>query len=123
MTEDPASKNPFIAREEYLMNRIVQRQGAMPAWVEFQQDLTTALDSFRETLRQSWIRRAFRMITSENSIHSLPSFSAAKLRRMRDVEWEEKERGFHETAIGEINKLVMRYNGMVRFLLLASPPC
>ncbi|KAH8834371.1 hypothetical protein DL96DRAFT_1580345 [Flagelloscypha sp. PMI_526] len=115
ITEDPASTNPFIAREEFLMNRIVQKQGAVPAWIEFQQDLTTALSSFRETLRQSWVRRAFRMITSENSIHSLPAFNAARLRKMRDVEWEVKERGFHETAIGEINKLVMRYNGMAPF--------
>ncbi|KAF8506049.1 hypothetical protein F5888DRAFT_1589029, partial [Russula emetica] len=28
--------NPFIAREEFLMNRIVQRQGAAPPWVEIQ---------------------------------------------------------------------------------------
>lgn len=29
-------KNPFIAREEFLMNRIVQRNGAAPPWVEIQ---------------------------------------------------------------------------------------
>lgn len=29
-------KNPFIGREEFLMNRIVQRQGAAPPWVEVQ---------------------------------------------------------------------------------------
>lgn len=28
--------NPFIAREEFLMNRIVQRNGAAPPWVEVQ---------------------------------------------------------------------------------------
>lgn len=28
--------NPFIGREEFLMNRIVQRNGAAPPWVEFQ---------------------------------------------------------------------------------------
>ena len=28
--------NPFIAREEFLMNRIVQRNGAAPPWVELQ---------------------------------------------------------------------------------------
>jgi DnaJ family protein C protein 28 len=28
--------NPFIPREEFLMNRIVQRQGAAPPWVEIQ---------------------------------------------------------------------------------------
>ena len=29
-------RNPFIAREEFLMNRIVQRQGAAPPWIEIQ---------------------------------------------------------------------------------------
>ena len=29
-------KNPFIGREEFLMNRIVQRQGAAPPWIEIQ---------------------------------------------------------------------------------------
>jgi len=28
--------NPFIAREEFLMNRIVQRNGATPPWVDVQ---------------------------------------------------------------------------------------
>lgn len=28
--------NPFIGRDEYLMNRIVQRNGAAPPWVEVQ---------------------------------------------------------------------------------------
>jgi DnaJ family protein C protein 28 len=28
--------NPFIAREEFLLNRMVQRQGAAPPWVELQ---------------------------------------------------------------------------------------
>ena len=28
--------NPFIAREEFLMNRIVQRSNAAPPWVEIQ---------------------------------------------------------------------------------------
>ena len=29
-------RNPFIGRDEFLMNRIVQRQGAAPPWVEIQ---------------------------------------------------------------------------------------
>ena len=29
-------RNPFIAREEFLMNRIVQRNQAAPPWVELQ---------------------------------------------------------------------------------------
>jgi hypothetical protein len=29
-------RNPFIGREEFLMNRIVQRNGAAPPWVQLQ---------------------------------------------------------------------------------------
>lgn len=29
-------RNPFISREEFLLNRIVQRNGAAPPWVEVQ---------------------------------------------------------------------------------------
>ena len=36
MARDNEQSNPFIPREEFLMNRIVQRQGAAPPWVEFQ---------------------------------------------------------------------------------------
>jgi DnaJ homolog subfamily C member 28 len=32
--------NPFIAREEYLLNRIVQRNEAAPPWVELQAGLS-----------------------------------------------------------------------------------
>ena len=36
LSRDTEHSNPFIAREEFLMNRIVQRQGAAPPWVEYQ---------------------------------------------------------------------------------------
>ena len=36
MARTAEDKNPFIGREEFLMNRIVQRQGAAPPWVEIQ---------------------------------------------------------------------------------------
>jgi len=39
--------NPFVAREEFLMNRIVQRQGAAPAWVDIQGELEAAITTFR----------------------------------------------------------------------------
>ena len=36
MVTSNEEKNPFIGREEFLMNRIVQRNGAAPPWVELQ---------------------------------------------------------------------------------------
>jgi len=36
MVISDSERNPFIAREEFLMNRIVHRNGAAPPWVELQ---------------------------------------------------------------------------------------
>ena len=40
-------KNPFIGREEFLMNRIVQRNGAAPPWVELRAGEPELLLTFR----------------------------------------------------------------------------
>ena len=65
-------RNPFIGREEFLVNRIVQRSGAAPPWVELQAgksrfipvfvyrlsntisvEMESAITSFRQILRQA----------------------------------------------------------------------
>ncbi|KAH7887496.1 hypothetical protein F5I97DRAFT_837424 [Phlebopus sp. FC_14] len=108
-------RNPFIAREEFLMNRIVQRNGAAPPWVEVQIELETAVRSFREALRQSWTRRAIRMLTMSQSAAMLPSLSFSTVTSLRDHEWEERERSYHDTAVGELNSLVRKYNAMAPY--------
>ncbi|KAI0722292.1 hypothetical protein C8T65DRAFT_628868 [Cerioporus squamosus] len=111
-TED---KNPFIGREEFLMNRIVQRQGAAPPWVEIQGELESAVNTFREVLKQSWTRRAIRTLTAMHPAHLLPKLSLADITSMRDPDWEKKERGYHETALEEVNSLVRKYNGLAPY--------
>ncbi|KAI0371625.1 hypothetical protein BV20DRAFT_941826 [Pilatotrama ljubarskyi] len=108
-------KNPFIGREEYLMNRIVQRQGAAPPWVEVQGELETAVTSFREVVKQSWTRRAIRMITASNPVELLPRFTLDEVIAMRDPEWEARERSYHDTALEELNSLVRKYNGLAPY--------
>ncbi|KAI0329588.1 hypothetical protein GY45DRAFT_1252672 [Cubamyces sp. BRFM 1775] len=108
-------KNPFIGREEFLMNRIVQRQGAAPPWVEVQGELESAVASFREVVKQSWTRRALRMITAAHPVALLPRLTLDDVIAMRDPEWEERERGYHDTALNELNSLVRKYNGMAPY--------
>ncbi|EIN11057.1 hypothetical protein PUNSTDRAFT_101046 [Punctularia strigosozonata HHB-11173 SS5] len=115
--------NPFIAREEFLMNRIVQRNGAAPPWVELQHELESTLDSFREILLQSWTRRAVRNITASTppaflpstlrKLASSPNLSAAT--SLRDSSWEQQEKSYHDAAIKEINDAVRRYNGIAPY--------
>ena len=105
--------NPFIAREEFLMNRIVQRQGAAPPWVEVQGQLEVAVVTFRSVLKQSWVRRAVRMLTLSRRLPG--ELSLADLRALRDKEWEARERAYHESALEEVNALVRKYNGLAPY--------
>ena len=105
--------NPFIAREEFLLNRIVQRQGASPPWVEVQGELEAAVATFRSVLKQSWVRRAVRMLTISG--RPLRGLSVGYLRALRDKEWEARERAFHESALAEVNAFVRKYNALAPY--------
>ncbi|KAF8520807.1 hypothetical protein BU17DRAFT_75584 [Hysterangium stoloniferum] len=107
--------NPFISREEFLMNRIVKRQGAVPVWVEYQTELDTALSTFRATLHTNWTRRAIRSFTTQLPPSLLHTVSAESVRTLRDPAWESLEKGYHDRAIAEINKLMRKYNGVAPY--------
>ncbi|KAF7969924.1 hypothetical protein HWV62_25526 [Athelia sp. TMB] len=98
-------------REEFLMNRILQRNGASPPWVDIQGELEQAVVSFREILRQSWTRRALRTLTLSAPAHTLAHLTAAQAAALRDPEWELRERGYHDAALASLNALVRKYNG------------
>ncbi|KAH9968156.1 hypothetical protein BC827DRAFT_1122268 [Russula dissimulans] len=115
LQQDGGERNPFIAREEFLMNRIVQQQGAAPPWVEIQGELEAAVASFRSVLKQSWVRRAVRMLTLSGSRPSLRELSLAEARALRDGEWEARERAYHESALEEVNALVRKYNALAPY--------
>ncbi|KAH9973004.1 hypothetical protein BGW80DRAFT_1310992 [Lactifluus volemus] len=107
--------NPFIAREEFLMNRIVQGQGAAPPWVEIQRELEAAVVGFRALLRQSWVRRAVRMLTLTSSSSRWSSPSMEDVCALRDREWEARERAYHEAALADVNALVRKYNALAPY--------
>lgn len=65
---DIEEKNPFLAREEYFMNRIVKRQGAAPPWVELNAELESEVNSWKQRLDDGWVRRASRMITTSGTL-------------------------------------------------------
>ena len=127
-------KNPFIGREEFLMNRIVQRNGAVPPWVELQTgepfhsdvclpgsdtisvEMESAIASFRQVLRQSWSRRVFLVLTTAIPPTPLDRVTVDYIMSMRDPEWEERERSYQETALGEVNSLVRKYNAMAPYI-------
>lgn len=78
-------------------------------------ELDSALNNFRDVLRQSWTRRAIRMLTLSRPAAQLPQLSLADVTSWRDSEWEARERSYHDTALSEINSLVRKYNGMAPY--------
>ncbi|KAF8592294.1 hypothetical protein K439DRAFT_1324957 [Ramaria rubella] len=117
LVRETEQSNPFIPREEFLMNRIVQRQGAAPPWVELQGELDAAVNAFRSTLRATWTRRAVRTLMLDHPPGlSLPNAMPAP-QGMRDTAWETREKAYHEAALGEINALVRKYNGVAPYVV------
>ncbi|KAK0499522.1 hypothetical protein EDD18DRAFT_1151513 [Armillaria luteobubalina] len=115
MARTVEESNPFIGREEFLMNRIVQRNGAAPPWVELQGELDTAVQSFRELLRQSWIRQTLRNLTTNHPAQILIQFNLSDVKGHRDPDWEMRERAYHDAAVEEVNALVRKYNGLAPY--------
>ncbi|KAJ6617924.1 hypothetical protein B0H10DRAFT_2218092 [Mycena sp. CBHHK59/15] len=105
--------NPFIAREEFLMNRIVQRNGAAPPWVQLQAELDTAVHTFRHLLLDGWTRHAVRALTVDGPPRAVHAF--------RDPAWAQRERAFHATALAEVNGLVRRYNALAPHAVRRTP--
>lgn len=66
-------------------------------------------------MSQAWIRRATRMLTAENPIELLHRITLQEVIRLRDAEWENRERAYHETALEEVNSLVRKYNGLAPY--------
>lgn len=117
LTRTTEEHNPFIGREEFLMNRIVQRNGAAPAWVDLQNELDTTITTFRGVLRDSWIRRAVGTITSTNSPAALAKLTLADVQEFRDPGWFAKEKGYLEAAVKDVNDTVRRYNGVAPYIV------
>ncbi|KAF8607807.1 hypothetical protein BDV93DRAFT_487688 [Ceratobasidium sp. AG-I] len=109
--------NPFVAREEFLMNRIVRKNDAAPPWVEFQKDAEKATEQMREIILSGWTRRAVRMLPLSNSTATLENLTAESASKLRDAEWERQEEKFHDAAIREANEAIRRYNTVAPYVV------
>ena len=141
---DMEEKNPFLAREEYFMNRIVKRQGAAPPWVELNMELEGELGGWRMRFGEGWIRRASRMITTSSTLadglealslsaNAIPGEKSGEVgvmpeaktvgqerlidvaTRYRDAEWEERERAYHVHELKRLNDLIRKHNHLAPF--------
>ena len=109
-----------MLRKEFFLNRILQRQGAAPPWVQAQIDLTSAFATFRDSLRAEWLRHVTRQITTapgnlNSHIASAESYvqrdtgANHTLREYRS-EWESRESKYHSLAVDDLNAKTRSYN-------------
>lgn len=55
------------------------------------------------------------MLTLSQPASLLPNISLADITPLRDAEWENRERSFHDQALEEVNGLVRKYNGLAPY--------
>jgi hypothetical protein len=105
---------------EYFLNRILQRQGVAPPWVQAQIDLTSTFAQFRDSLRTEWLRHVTRQITASpgnlsshiaiaESYVSRDKAANYKLREYKS-DWESREEKYHNLAINDLNSKTRSYN-------------
>lgn len=79
-------------------------------------ELESHIRIFRRVLRESWIRRAVRNILLQHPYSKVvPNLTVEAVKRMRDPEWESRERSYHDTALEEVNSQIRRHNGLAPF--------
>lgn len=135
MPYDSAWNSPHLGTEEFLMNRIVRRQGAAPPWVELNAAVQTEARLLRQAIQHAWVCRALWRLDVHSSalapvhVHWEPprppsdmpafSYSAADeaehatvrwARAFRDDAWVRREAAYHDAAVHTLNETIRRYN-------------
>jgi len=78
--------------------------------------MESAIASFRGVLRQAWSRRVLLILTTSTPPPSLERLTVDYVMDLRDPEWEERERSYHEAALDEVNSLVRKHNAMAPYI-------
>ncbi|CAG8458931.1 851_t:CDS:10 [Diversispora eburnea] len=92
---DPNENNPYLDRTEFFMNRLVQRQGAAPAWIEYQKEVDNEILIHRKRMRENWLRYCLSNGFSPKQPNS---------------NWEKKQSSYYEKSIQKLNSRLRSYN-------------
>ncbi|CAH1756707.1 11977_t:CDS:2 [Entrophospora sp. SA101] len=79
----------------YFLNRLIQRQGSAPAWIEMQAELDKEIQNFRKHVREIWLKYA--------KINKLAPNKA-------DSAWEQSNFNFFQVSIKTLNNRLRSYN-------------
>jgi DnaJ homolog subfamily C member 28 len=82
--------------------------------------MEAAISAFRRMLRHSWTPRAIRILFTNHTPSALTCLSARDVTRLRDAEWEAREKAYHDKALDAVNNVVRRYNAMAPYAVRKS---
>lgn len=129
--------NGHLRREEFFLNRMVQRQGAAPPWVELNKEMTAEEQALRQRILTSWITRALYRLESANDWRRMepirvawaPSAQGSDIPQytlgattdaqqrlaewaaaFRDGTWVKEQSAYHTEAVHQLNQIIRRYN-------------
>lgn len=99
--------NPLLGLSEVYMNRIIKRQGALPPWIELQNNLNTSQAAFRSLLLETYTKHMVRSILASNPIDMLPSLEQIP---GRDEAFEARHAKFHIESVRQLNTTLGKMN-------------
>lgn len=130
--------NAHLGREEFLLNRMVQRQNAAPPFVEMNMDMKSEERALRQRIQAAWICRALIRLEQSGAYQrmepvavvweeeeakpsELPAYSfdvstdgqratVAWVRDFRDGRWVQEQAAYHAAAVQQLNQVIRRYN-------------
>ncbi|WFC99637.1 hypothetical protein MYAM1_002382 [Malassezia yamatoensis] len=140
---DSNEGNAHLQREEFILNRMVQRQNAAPPFVEMNMDMKKEERALRQNIQAAWICRAIldleanaayssmepvvvHWIENDASPSDIPEFTfdahtdgqkslIAWARDFRDGRWVYEQRNYHEAAVQQLNQTIRRYNNIAPY--------
>ena len=122
--KDHLAQSPYLDPTEYFLNRIIQKQGSKPPWIQAQQELEEAMNVFRRSLQAEWRRHVARRLASEGGKLSDQVHKAKELanyekhdrdRAFRSLDWEAREKSYHELQIKQLNLQIRDYNAIAPY--------
>ncbi|OZJ04579.1 hypothetical protein BZG36_02774 [Bifiguratus adelaidae] len=105
--KDVHARNPFIDTTEYLMNRIVLRQGAAPAWIEMQKEVDSQVKQFRDGMIQQ-LELSLRAAEVDRSRHR-------RIDSMVIQTYRERHANYVTKAVEALNPKIRSYNVIAPF--------
>lgn len=106
-----SNRNPNIDFTEYLLNKIIQKQGGAPPWIMKQQAVKSRIEFFRRQMKYRLQERLVPKLLklSNNDVRKAYSL-ALEGSYNKDEEWESHYSQYHSEFVDSLNSQIRGYN-------------